>query len=748
MSDEYWDTLKSFGVNFGALNIGYNQYNGYNEIIGELTQAYNRDISIFLNIYQLTSANDAIGNGRRWMYQVEDDYDFGIHRPGTNVHQEPLNNEPEPHWSQVNVNNQAANLRRLEVGDQAGYVAENVIDDDLQPDGTNYYVKVKLRKTSNIITHTPVVEIKVFNKTADHYGDPNYPDAGLVWSNTLYSDENLPYNEWTEKYIEPPFNKSATGPYNFIEGATNIILNDSLGLTGVDDYLTITDTYTPYEYKIYWYSVVSCDLDYLIIEDEESFKLNNGEYDDTIVQIVSEFSDKDGLGKIKVADEPETPRFLTVRYMQRKIEELLLPEYSDRGALSFHHPTNGTNYIQWVTPQQYRAQSEINILLSDIYPIRLYYEDTLIPFVVPGDENYNPVLQERLKTHLTNILEDEITTSMRFEKPFWFTPQAHAVEDNYREPSAYEIKAMTNLGICYGAKGIVYFMYTYYEGPPLAYTTFLDKDATGNLIPRYTDDYGYPRWDLIKNLNYKLGDLSNDLINLARQNAIYIADGQPVGSYITNVQSYYEAWEGPLIPDPPAEIYVHLGLFKKTDEPNNDLLDYFFIVNRRTLPNDVRSIYVDIDKSGYGYNNWYVKQIGTDDGFVINQAGDFFINYEPGDGNLFRLAPSVLYGGLLLYDESIGTSALNEDLTIANDATLTVNGIYTVNANITVKDGGIIKTVNDGEIHFAPGKKLIIEGLATVKGTAAQKLTLDFHDRNDNTGIEVLTDGDFTASKK
>ena len=58
------------------------------------------------------------------------------------------------------------------------------------------------------------------------------------------------------------------------------------------------------------------------------------------------------------------------------------------------------------------------------------------------------------------------------------------------------------------------------------------------------------------------------------------------------------------------------------------------------------------------------------------------------------------------------------------------------------------KPVNGRGKQFAPGKKLIIEGLATVKGTAAQKLTLDFHNRNDNTGIEVLTDGDFTASKK
>ena len=60
----------------------------------------------------------------------------------------------------------------------------------------------------------------------------------------------------------------------------------------------------------------------------------------------------------------------------------------------------------------------------------------------------------------------------------------------------------------------------------------------------------------------------------------------------------------------------------------------------------------------------------------------------------------------------------------------------------------IWKPVNGRGKQFAPGKRLIIDGLATVKGTSSQKLTLDFHNRNDNTGIEVLTDGDFTASKK
>ena len=82
--------------------------------------------------------------------------------------------------------------------------------------------------------------------------------------------------------------------------------------------------------------------------------------------------------------------------------------------------------------------------------------------------------------------------------------------------------------------------------------------------------------------------------------------------------------------------------------------------------------------------------------------------------------------------------------------------IHIVDSLVRSVQGGLLitefypswKPVNGRGKQFAPGKRLIIDGLATVKGTAAQKLTLDFHDRNDNTGIEVLSDEDFTASKK
>jgi len=87
---------------------------------------------------------------------------------------------------------------------------------------------------------------------------------------------------------------------------------------------------------------------------------------------------------------------------------------------------------------------------------------------------------------------------------------------------------------------------------------------------------------------------------------------------------------------------------------------------------------------------------------------------------------------------------------IENGATLTVTGTYNANANITVKDGGSIKTVDGGEIIFSSGKRLIIDGLATVKGTASQKLTLDFNDQElkvEGSGIQVNLESDFTLSK-
>ncbi len=198
LSPEYWDTLKSLGVNTASLYIAMNQPNGIDKINAELLKADAEDISVFLWPIDVWDYFPDTEIPTRWMYQVEDDYDFGSHISGQSFRHA----EAEPHWSQVKVDENAPNYWELRFGiNQLGYIAEDVIDDDLQPDGTNYYVRLKLRKTSTTSTHTPILEVRIYNKT-----DPGYPNSDPIWNEAIYTDE-LNQNEWTEKYLPRHFSK-------------------------------------------------------------------------------------------------------------------------------------------------------------------------------------------------------------------------------------------------------------------------------------------------------------------------------------------------------------------------------------------------------------------------------------------------------------------------------------------------------------------------------------------------------------
>src|SRR5690606_28950469 len=153
-----------------------------------------------------------------------------------------------------------------------------------------------------------------------------------------------------------------------------------------------------------------------------------------------------------------------------------------------------------------------------------------------------------------------------------------------------------------------------------------------------------------------------------------------------------------------------------TDE-DNDNLEYFFIVNRRTLPNEIRKIKVNLNKSGSDYQNWGIKESGTSNDWTINPVGYLESVYERVEGKLFKFAPVVLGGGTLNFNETIsGTLTLKDVMTIDNGATLTVNGIYNCEADIIIKNGNII-TANGGSINFINGSKLIIDGAAFINGT-------------------------------
>ena len=316
--------------------------------------------------------------------------------------------------------------------------------------------------------------------------------------------------------------------------------------------------------------------------------------------------------------------------------------------------------------------------------------------------------------------------------------------DHWMLPNISELGAETMLALAHGCKGIFYETYYTYGDPTETHVEGLVDFPTfnGDFPPR---DIWYKVQHLAERLNGTLGktlmtlnytatDETNGFLML-RRNVHESTKASESLNYLT-LSTNTE--------DQP--INFHAGMFNRPSQTNND---YFLLTNQLTDASS--AVNISIDKSTLNYTNIRFRNIESQFGFDTTFTGTITVDYDfpAGEGYLFQVAPVVLYGGRLIYNETVRANwTLYDDMIIENGATLTVTGIYNANANITVKDGGSIKTVNGGEIIFSSGKRLIIDGLATVKGTSSQKLTLDFHNRNDNTGIEVLTDGDFTASKK
>ncbi|MDP2304335.1 MAG: NosD domain-containing protein, partial [Ignavibacteria bacterium] len=215
--------------------------------------------------------------------------------------------------------------------------------------------------------------------------------------------------------------------------------------------------------------------------------------------------------------------------------------------------------------------------------------------------------------------------------------------------------------------------------------------------------------------------------------------------YITNIEScYLPSSEGMCAIDPTASTYVELGLFKKADESSNPNIEHFFVVNRRTLSQENRRIKTTINKSASNPNsfiNWGISEIGTSNKWTIPVTGYFQINFQPGEGKLFRLAPVVHYGGNLAYNETItGTNTLREELFIKSGAKLTVSGSYNIKNNITIEPGGELRVNPGAELIFEDNARLFVNGALIAVGTLQNKVTFDFTTPGQN-GIVINNGG-------
>ena len=299
-------------------------------------------------------------------------------------------------------------------------------------------------------------------------------------------------------------------------------------------------------------------------------------------------------------------------------------------------------------------------------------------------------------------------------------------------PDTSEISAETMLSLAHGSKGI------FYEGY-YTYGAITERHAEG-LVDYPIGDYYPPRdiWykvkDLTSRLNSELGD------NLMKLNY--------TGEFLMLRQDVWESgFSGEFYDDyltlssENETCNYHTGFFTKDGLYDNDYY-YFLLTNQLTTNPTNVNVTVKPKTINSGFTNFRFRNIEPAYNFDItfkDSTTKTLNNFPAGEGYLFQVAPVVKYGGKLLYYETTTNGiTLYDKMSIESGATLTVNGTYTANADITVKAGGKLKYGSDNsKIIFSNGAKLILEGNAQVYGTSStNKLSLQY-DASTSIGVVV-----------
>ena len=453
-SDAFWDTVASFGLNFGSLY--FNQYPDVNvsSIKQDLRKANNHGIKILLwNLFNFNLSP------RRWLYQVEGKYDFNYILGDTLQNPDKY---ADSHWTKKQDKHQP-NFLRLKKGEvNSGIVVKDLKTKVSWPDSIFYYLKIKMRlPDAKTFPHINVISATIKNNL----------DSKLFQTFDIPADSFINDN-WKEITL-----------FRFFK-AWDQPKSDVATKRG--------DNVIPFDIEIFWNDQIDCDIDYIAIDDSLSDKIFKGSLDSRMDDLVATFKN-DSVTDYKIWDEPWSDNLPAVRYLNYYLQNRLSEnKLGMRKPLAFH-------WFEY-SPDKFLSETGLKSLFSDIYPIGSQVPKNTEP-------DYLNSFQRVINNDYIIRLNSDIQSAIRFNVPFISVIQTHswATKDekgiwnwDLREPNAYEIKLMVNLSVCYGAKGIQYYLFTNPSGGIFNGTGLLLRNDHFAPFPYLKDSAGYNRWEILK----------------------------------------------------------------------------------------------------------------------------------------------------------------------------------------------------------------------------------------------------------
>jgi hypothetical protein len=397
----------------------------------------------------------------------------------------------------------------------------------------------------------------------------------------------------------------------------------------------------------------------------------------------------------------------------------------------------------------------INKPLEAVYPGTHYYDRTTTSNAV-YNESFPYGLQAVLDYDHTIPSEccDELDLPAHLERikkaaesvkntniPFHFNAQVHAFEGGFidafecrpfvsREPTNEEIRLMTNLALCYGAKQISYWWYPSFRADE-NYDYFnwgmTEEITTGTPLIREYNYYGQRKGDGLTQINSNLTTLMGLMTEFTFQDGYSVHLDGANHSYIHGILSVDPRIYGQnssCVNDAPEYVWVdcpdvtywEMGFFELTNSLPKDKSKYFMMVNRRCTPNlnnngDIRALRIKFNPNLLlNYNTWKICDVLHPEVVITfdkNYTGYIYLGsttgsvgyFEPGEGKLFKLVPVPQSGGTLLADEVIpnGENFTCEDTVWTNGHDLTIEDGVTINFSDSAKfvvNGGTFQMGN------------------------------------------------------
>jgi len=241
----------------------------------------------------------------------------------------------------------------------------------------------------------------------------------------------------------------------------------------------------------------------------------------------------------------------------------------------------------------------------------------------------------------------------------WFLPG-----EVRREPTNEELNMMANVGVSYGVKGMIYFMYTSWSSNNCRYGTGITvpnetATRTGNYYGEVNPNKEQTFQAIVNRLSNKWGSYLLSFNNADRHSYIYDDPAERnkliINSYFSDVYSYIPLPSDHSLPNTTAEDpsirYLQVGTFINPNEMDSK---YFMIVNRRCSPfYDINGEYgggrylniqFDANASAFnGFDNWKIINVYNDSTVqTFNKNNSDLLHlgwYMPGEGKLYKIVP-------------------------------------------------------------------------------------------------------------